>query len=134
MIRNPTFIGFRRVMWLDTILGKSPALFNGGLLLVNINHMNICMNVYINGWNKSSTLLCCWMNILTSGRERWGFGSSMRWIDKFFGGKLSYWLNWLTKGWPQKIAKYRQHSRQILRKHSCRRLPISLPKLLISTH
>ena len=33
-IRNPTFIGFTRVMQLDMILGKSPARFNGGLLLV----------------------------------------------------------------------------------------------------
>ena len=38
-LTNPTFIGFTRVMQLDTILGMSPALFNGGLLLVNINHM-----------------------------------------------------------------------------------------------
>ena len=29
-------------MRLDTILGKSPALFNKGLLLVNINHMYFC--------------------------------------------------------------------------------------------
>ena len=28
--RNPIFIGFTRVMRLDTIWGKSPALFNGG--------------------------------------------------------------------------------------------------------
>ena len=34
-------------MQLDTILGNLPALFNGGgLLLVNINHMNIHMNIF----------------------------------------------------------------------------------------
>ena len=38
-LRNPTFIGFTPVMRLDTILGKSPTLFNGGLFLVNNNHM-----------------------------------------------------------------------------------------------
>ena len=37
--RNPKFIGFTQVMRLDTIWGKSPALFNGGLLLGNIDHI-----------------------------------------------------------------------------------------------
>ena len=39
-LRNPTFIGFTRVMRLDMIWGKSPELFNGGVLLGNINHMS----------------------------------------------------------------------------------------------
>ena len=38
-LKNPTPIDFTRVMRLDMILGKSPALFNGGLLLGNINHI-----------------------------------------------------------------------------------------------
>ena len=41
MVRNPIFIGFTRVKGLDTILGKLSALFNGGLLLVNINRMSV---------------------------------------------------------------------------------------------
>ena len=32
-LRNPKFIGFTRVMRLDMILGMSPVLFNGGLIL-----------------------------------------------------------------------------------------------------
>ena len=46
--RNPIFIGFTRVMRLDKICGKSPAFFNGGFLLGNIDHMNVHINIHKN--------------------------------------------------------------------------------------
>ena len=45
-LKNPTFIGFTWVMQLDTIWGKSPALFNGGLLLGNNDHMQFNLFIY----------------------------------------------------------------------------------------
>ena len=63
-LRNPTFIGFTQVTRLDTILGKSPAIFYGGLLLVNFNHMDVQPSG--NGFTQYSIYLVQGINLVES--------------------------------------------------------------------
>ena len=49
--RNLIFIGFTRVMRMDTISGKSLAFVNGGLLLGNIDHIYVLQHNILNNFH-----------------------------------------------------------------------------------